>query len=119
RCAAIIVLWAIAIMPLQAQEQAEGPTSEKAQKTYKEGLEYLKRRMPQAALDEFKKADKQDSGHCVACQKKMIKYGTELVDWKAAETGAAEMVTDAKGDKEIALAHYQFGLVLMSEGVQR
>jgi peroxiredoxin len=97
----------------------EGPTNEKAQKTYKEALEYQHRRMNDAALEEFKKADKEDGGRCAACQKKMIKYGIELRDWKAAETGAKELVEQAQGAENVALAHYQNGLVLAREGVDR
>jgi peroxiredoxin len=106
--------------PLLAQEVADpGPTNEKAQKTYKEGLDYLHRRMPESALDQFKKADKQDDGHCLACQKKMIKYGVELRDWKTSELAAQEMVEQAQGDKRIAIAHYQFGIVLVDEGFDK
>ena len=74
--------------------------------------------MTAAAVDEFKKADKQDGGHCHPCQKQMIKYGAELGEWKDAELGAQEMIADAQGDKDIALAHYQLAIVLMNEGQQ-
>jgi thiol-disulfide isomerase/thioredoxin len=49
----------------------------------------------------------------------MIKYGLELRDRKAAETAAEEMVEQAQGDKKVALAHYQFGIVLLDEGVEK
>jgi len=49
----------------------------------------------------------------------MIKYGLELQDWKAAETAAAEMVAQAQGDRNLAVAHYEFGAILMREGVFR
>ena len=75
--------------------------------------------MTAAAVDEFKKADKQDGGHCHPCQKQMIKYGAELGEWKDAELGAQEMIADAQGDKDIALAHYQLAVVLMNEGQQK
>jgi thiol-disulfide isomerase/thioredoxin len=106
----------VARLPAQ---NTSGPTNEKAQKTYKEALEYLHQRMMDAALGSFKKADKQDEGRCVACQKQMIKYGIELRDWKTAENAAIEMITEAEGDKNIALAHYQFGLVLLREGLDK
>ena len=80
RYAAMALVLACIITPLLAQENAEGPIREKAQKTYKEASEYLHRRMTEAALECFKKADKQDGGHCLSCQKKMVKYGMELRD---------------------------------------
>src|SRR5437879_2406328 len=75
--------------------------------------------MTDAALDSFKKADKQDGGHCLRCQKKMIKYGMELRDWKTAETAAGEIVAEAQSNRNVALAHYQFGIVLLNEGIDK
>jgi thiol-disulfide isomerase/thioredoxin len=75
--------------------------------------------MLESALDSFKKADKQDGGHCMACQKQMIKYALELRDWKTAEAAAGEVVANAEGDKNTALARYQLGLVLMREGMDK
>jgi thiol-disulfide isomerase/thioredoxin len=119
RYAAIALLLACMVtMPLPGQEKTDGPQDEKAQKTYKEGLEYLKQRKTDAALDAFKKADKQDGGHCAACQKKMMKYGLELGEWKIAEAAGEEMVAQAQGE-ELALAHYQLGAVLMREAVAK
>jgi Tfp pilus assembly protein PilF len=95
----IILALACAVTSLSAQVKTEGPTCEKAQKTYNEGLGYLHQRAPGSALESFKKADKQDGGHCAACQQKMIKYGVELGDWKTAETAAGEMVAEAQGER--------------------
>jgi thiol-disulfide isomerase/thioredoxin len=107
-------------MTVTAQEKrAEEPNNEKAQKTYREALDYLHRRMTLAAFEAFKKADKQDGGHCVACQKQIIRHGMELGEWKAAEQAAEEMVAEAQGPKETALAHYQLGTVLLTEGINR
>ncbi|MGA2482697.1 MAG: redoxin domain-containing protein [Candidatus Acidiferrales bacterium] len=108
-----------ALSPVLAQEKTGGPTDEKAQKTYKEAFKYLHERMTGAALDDFKKADKQDGGHCLACQKQMIKYGVKLGEWKTAEQAAEEMVGEAQGEKGMALAHYQFADVLLAEGLQK
>lgn len=113
----LLIVWAVT--PLLAQTPGEGPADEKARKTYQKAVNDLKNHMVEAALGEFKKADKQDDGHCLACQKEMIKYGIELQEWKTAETGAEEMADEAKGANEIALAHYQFAMVLMDEGLQK
>jgi thiol-disulfide isomerase/thioredoxin/peroxiredoxin family protein len=102
-----------------AQVTKEGPTDEKAQKTYKQALQHLQERKEEWALDDFKKADKQDGGHCLACQKQMIKYGVKFEDWKVAELAGEEMIAEAQGNKEIALAHFQLAWVLMSEATQK
>ena len=51
RYARMVVMPACAITPSISQETAEGPTNEKAQKTYKEASEYSQPRMTDAALD--------------------------------------------------------------------
>jgi thiol-disulfide isomerase/thioredoxin len=110
---------ACVLTPVFAQETKDGPTNEKAQKTYKEAIQHLHERRADWALEEFKKADKQDGGHCLACQEQMIKYGVELGDWKTAKLAAEEMVAEAQDKKEIALAHYQCAVVLMDEALQK
>jgi thiol-disulfide isomerase/thioredoxin len=115
----LLLLIALVAMPVFAQDSAEGPTNEKAQKTYKEALGYLQQRQKEAAVDAFKKADKQDGGHCLACQKKIVKYAVEYGDWKAAENAGEEMVAEAQGNQGVAVAHYQLGVVLMNEGLTK
>src|SRR5258708_11845500 len=71
----LLLIWLVAclVTPSLAQTNSDGPTDEKAKKTYKEAIGYLNQRRPDLALDSFKKADKQDGGHCLDCQKKIIK----------------------------------------------
>lgn len=118
RLALILALFASFMSPLCAQDNSDGPTNEKAKKTYKEALEYLNRHQVLAAFDSFKKADKQDGGHCLGCQKNLIKYGIELQEWKVAETAAQEFLAQAQGDR-VAPAHYQLGIVLMREAMAK
>jgi peroxiredoxin len=110
---------AFVLTPVLAQVITDGPANEKAQKTYKEAFQLLHERRTEWALDAFKKADKQDGGHCFACQKQMIKYGIELGEWKTAEFAAEEMAAQAQGERETAIAHYQFAVVLVDEGSQK
>lgn len=120
---ATLALASLLTLPLPpnctAQEKPEGPTDAKARKTYEKALKYLQERRNQDAFDGFKKADKQDGGHCVDCQIKMIGYGIQLGEWKTAELAAAEMLAEAKSNRENALAHYQLALVLVEEGLQK
>ncbi len=115
----LLALWVMAPSCFAQDTKLEGPKSEKAQKSYHEATDYLKRRMTESALDAFKKADKQDGGQCGQCQLQMIKYGMELREWKTAEQGAEEMIAEAKEKKETAIAHYQLGIVLLEEGINR
>jgi thiol-disulfide isomerase/thioredoxin len=119
RYAATLALLACFAFPIAAQDNSEGPTSEKAQKSFAQAREYARKRMIGAALDDFKKADKQDGGRCLRCQKDIIKYAVELGDWKSAENAAAEMVAEAQEPKELARAHYQLGKLFLDQGLSR
>jgi hypothetical protein len=52
----------------------------------------------------------------LTCQQHMLKCGVQLEDWKTPETAGEEMISEAEGQKETALAHYQLGVVLFDEG---
>jgi thiol-disulfide isomerase/thioredoxin len=99
-----------------AQDGPRWPTDKKAQKTYEDAMNYLRQHKSMAALDAFKKADKQDGGHCQGCRHYMIKLGTELQEWKYAEAAAEEAVAEATGD-DVAMAHYDLGIVWMDEAL--
>ena len=119
KAATIVLMLTCALILAQAQEPTAGPTNEKAQKTYKEALQHLHEHQTGWALDAFKKADKQDGGHCVDCQKKIVQYAIELQDWKSAEGAATELVANANGDKNIAIARYELAVILVNEGITR
>jgi hypothetical protein len=114
-----ILVTAMCLIPTAAQTRSDGPTGEKAQKTYKQALQELHDRKLEFALEDFKKPDKQDGGHCAACQNQMLKYGVELREWKTAETAAEELVANAQGPKEAALAHYQCASLFFREGLDK
>lgn len=100
-------------------QSGDGPTDAKAQKTYAQAQDWLKHRDRGAALEFFKKADKQDGGHCVACQKEMIRLGPELGDFKAADEAAQEMIAEAKDPRSAAMAHDERPTVLMREAASK
>jgi peroxiredoxin len=106
-------------LPAFAAANSDGPTDEKAQKTYNDALKSLKDHNKESAFNQFKKADKQDGGHCFPCQKQMVKLGIELEDWKTAELAATEMLAEAQDERATALAHYEFGTVFMNEAYSK
>jgi peroxiredoxin len=108
-----------ALSPVRAQTNDVKPTDEKALKTYNSALQLMRDHMQAAALGEFKKADKQDGGHCYGCQKQMIRLGSELDDWKAVELAAQEIIADAQGDRATAIAHYEYGVIRVREATQK
>jgi peroxiredoxin len=115
----LLILLCLVAVGFGQDSTADGPKSEKAQKTYREGMAFVHRRMLGAALDSFRKADKQDQGQCGECQKQILKYALELREWKSAESAAEEIAAAAKEKKDIAIAHYKLGMVLLDEGMDR
>jgi len=93
-----------------------GPTDAKAQKSYAEGQQWLKQHYDQSALDSFRKADKQDGGHCAACRKEIIELGKKTGDFKAADAAAQEAIQQAATPPAMAEAHMDRGIVLLREG---
>lgn len=116
RVLAFLVLCTGLFLPAFAQDDAGAPTDAKARNTYQHALQELGHNQILAAFDDFKKADKQSGGQCLACQKKVIKYGIELRDWKAAENAVAELIANAHTNQETALAHYEAGILLRAKG---
>jgi thiol-disulfide isomerase/thioredoxin len=116
RALAFLVLCTGLFLPALAQDDVDAPSDAKARKTYQQALQDLEHNQVLAAFDNFKRADKQSGGQCLGCQKKIIKYGVELRDWKAAESAVAELIANAHNDQETALAHYEAGIVLRSKG---
>jgi len=96
-------------------ESGDMPSDPKAQKTYAQGVDWLRAGDRSTALGAFKKADKQDGNNCVACQKQMIDIGSRVGDYKAADEGAQEMIAEAKDPKNLATAHEEWATLLMRE----
>lgn len=120
RHALLFVVLLCLVIPARPQEDSSGlPSNEKAQKTYQDALKHLQKHEDENALEAFKKADKQDGGRCRACQVRVVKYATELHDWKAAENAVSELLAEVTTPREIAIMHYQSGMVLLEEGIDR
>jgi thiol-disulfide isomerase/thioredoxin len=99
-----------------AQADSGLPKDPKAQKSYAEGLGWLKDHQQSAALDSFKKADKQDGGHCAACRQKIIELGEKTGDYKSADIAAQEQISDAQTPASQMNAHMVRGILLLHEG---
>ena len=108
----------LAFTTLHAQDTS-GPTDAKARKTFQDGLDWAHKGMYDAAIGSFKKADKQDGGHCDVCARKIIEFGLRTGDYKAADAAAQQMIADAKDPKESALAHLDRATVQYREALDK
>ena len=116
RSASIGVLVVCLVAPHFAQDSAAPPKDKKAQKSYQQAQEELQHGSQRMALWYFRDANKQDGGHCLPCQERMVRIGLVIKDWKAVEDGASGMVPEVHEPKQQAVAHYYVGLALLNEG---
>lgn len=93
------------------------PTDPKARKTYESAIEWEKHRDFGSAVDDFRKANKQDGGHCTECLKRAYFLARRISAFKDAEDIAREMLPQAETDQEKAGVHYRIALALQEEGI--
>jgi thiol-disulfide isomerase/thioredoxin len=96
-------------------QEAQGPADAKAQKTFQTAMDWVREHKYGAAVDSFKKADKQDGGHCDECARRIIKYALEDGNYKDAEVAAQQLIADAKDPQAQAQAHQNRAGLLMKE----
>ena len=94
-----------------------GPSDAKAQKTYANAVEWQKRGAKAAAIDDFRKANKQDGGHCPDCLRQAYGLAVSIGDYKAAADIAREWIAMAQTDTDRAAGHYRIAVALQQEGL--
>jgi thiol-disulfide isomerase/thioredoxin len=97
---------------------SSGPIDPKAKKTYDEALKLTRERQWAFAVDGFRKADKQDGGHCVPCEYQAWNAAVELGDFKAARAQAEAMLANVSSPAGKAQAQYFLGQACMAEGMR-
>lgn len=95
----------------------QGPTDSKAKKTYDDALQLMKRHAYVFALDGFRKADKQDGGHCVQCELKAWRAANEIENWKAAREQAEMLFDHVISPMDKAQAQFMLGRAWLAEGI--
>lgn len=114
----VLIAGSLLLVTAQAQDSG-GPTNPKAQKSYQEGLDWARHHEYSAAIDSFRKANKQDGGQCEQCLYKIIQYGEDTGDFKAAEEAAQQVIAGAKDPRKAALAHLVLATVKLREALTR
>jgi thiol-disulfide isomerase/thioredoxin len=114
----ILAALLLAITTLHAQENS-GPTDPKAQKTFQEATDWAHQGRYASAIDSFKKANKQDGGHCEVCARRIIEYALKIGDYKSADTAAQQLIADAKDPKQLARAHLERATVQYREAFDK
>jgi thiol-disulfide isomerase/thioredoxin len=93
------------------------PTDPKAKKTFAEAIEWEKHRDRQSAIDDFRKANKQDGGHCTECMRRAYTIATEIGAYKDAVEIVREWLPQAQTDQEKAAMHYKAAVAWQQLGI--
>ena len=94
------------------------PTDPKAMKTYASALDWERHGKNDAALDDFRKANKQDGGHCWECLNRAYALANKLGAYKDAVEIAREWLPLAQTDKEKAEVDFRLAMSLQDQGIK-
>ena len=94
------------------------PTDPKARKTFEGAIDWEKRRAYNEALEDFRKANKQDGGHCMECLVRAYKLAIKLGAYKDAEQVARDMLPLASSDADKGNAHFALAMCLQQHGIK-
>ncbi len=103
---------------LPAQAKPGEPTDPKARKTFAGAADWEKHGNKSAAIDDYRKANKQDDGHCPECLIRAYSLAVEIGDYKDAESIARDLLPLAQSDKERAGIHFRIAAALEREGTE-
>lgn len=101
-----------------AAEKRGGPTDPKAVKTYANALDWEKKRYYPSAIDDFRKANKQDDGHCRLCLTNAYALALKIGSYKDAVEIARDELPQAETDAENSSAHFCLAIALQKEGIR-
>jgi len=94
------------------------PTDPKARKTFANAEGWQKRGDSAIAADTYRKANKQDGGHCSECLHRANRLASMVGDYKASEAIGREELAGAQTDDEKAIAHFNIAVALQQQGLR-
>jgi thiol-disulfide isomerase/thioredoxin len=94
------------------------PTDPKARKTFASAVDWENHRNFGAALDDFRKANRQDGGHCWECLNRAYALAVKVGAYKDAVAIARELLPIAQTDTEKAAIHFALAMTLQEQGIQ-
>lgn len=103
--------------PAPAPAETGQPTNPKALKSFHSAEQWRKARNPQAAIGDYRKANRQDGGHCSACLQNAYLLALKLNDYKQAEEIGHDWLAASVTPADQAESHYRIGLALQGQGL--
>jgi thiol-disulfide isomerase/thioredoxin len=114
--AAALVLSCAAAHAAPGQPKAGEPTDPKAYKTFLGAAEWEKHGDLASALDDYRKANKQDGGHCSECLSRAYTVALKIGANKDAVSVARDWLPMAQNDQDRMEGHFRLGIALQREG---
>jgi thiol-disulfide isomerase/thioredoxin len=93
------------------------PTDPNAIKSYDDALKLLEKGHAASALAEFRKADKEDGGHCFMCELEGWDAAMQAVALNAAQDQATTMLANVTAPAMKAQAEFMLGKAMLSLGI--
>jgi thiol-disulfide isomerase/thioredoxin len=119
----------LALMPLLAYGQASlpkfaspshsAPRSSNAVRAYAKALKEMDQHKFEQALQDFRKADSEDSQQCVDCESQAYAAATMLQDYKAAREETTLLLANVRSNEDKARVHAMTGDVCLAQGGYR
>ena len=104
--------------PAQAASGKPGePTDPKARKTFAEAMEWQQRGQKVLAIEDYRKANKQDGAHCFECLRRAYTMALDIGDYKTARAAVEEGLTGAQNNTDRATMHFWIAMALQREGI--
>lgn len=114
--AAILAAVSAAAAAQQGAAKPGEPSNAKARKTWSQALEWEQHGNRPLAIDSFRKANKQDGGHCSDCLDRAYTLAMQIGDYKTAEKVIADWLPAVNTDADRAALHLRLGLALEHQG---
>jgi len=114
--AAVLVLLCAAARGAPDQPKPGEPTDPKARKTFLGAVDWEKHGNLEAALDDYRKANKQDGGHCSECLIRAYNLAIKTGAYKDAMNVAQDWLSVAQTDADRAAGHFRLGFALQRQG---
>jgi thiol-disulfide isomerase/thioredoxin len=118
RLAIVAILLVACALARSAPDQAKPgePTDPKARKTFAGAVDWQRHGNESTALDDFRKANKQDGGHCSECLSRAYALAIKLGEFKDAESILRDWLPLAQTDTDRAVIHFRLAIALQREG---
>lgn len=114
--AELLLLACAAVYAAPDQPKPGEPTDPKAYKTFLGAADWEKHGNLGAALDDYRKANKQDGGHCTECLSRAYSLALKGGAYKDAVSVARDWLSVAQTDADRAAGHLRLGVALQREG---